>query len=83
MGFKWSDVLVNITVEDDKKFHNMTDRLTVNYRYLAVEWDLGAVECHQKMVDNNRDVVGGQQQHQDNLKRWDITGKSNNSGNIS
>lgn len=36
--------------------------------YLAVEWDLGAVECHQKMVDNNWDVVGGQQQHQDNLK---------------
>ena len=27
--------------------------------YLAVEWDLGAVECHQKMVDNNWDVVGG------------------------
>ena len=37
--------------------------------YLAVEWDLGAVECHQEMVDNYRDVVGGQQQHQNNLKR--------------
>lgn len=62
----------------------MTDRLLyVNYRYLAVEWDLGAVECHQEMVDNNRDVVGGEQQHQDNLKHWDITTQSNNSVDIS
>ena len=36
--------------------------------HLAGEGHPGAVEGHQQVVHHHRDVVGGQQQHQDNLK---------------
>ena len=54
--------------------HDMV-MITLTNDYLAIERDFAGVEGHQDMVDDHRDVVGGEEEHEENLREKQGGGK--------
>lgn len=55
--------------------HDMV-MITLTNDYLAIERDFAGVEGHQDVVDDDGDVVGGEEKHKENLREKTFTHKN-------